>query len=391
MKIVGLRTLHTDVTVHLQGLNDLGEDINQFAGTLGPALWKKLPEPLRRQWVATEANKITDLNGIMDMLKKAVESKERFVVLSGNEPKNKKPSPEKKPVYPVSTAATLAGTTVTGTMVSACLFCRSTNHNHFQCPLSVAEKKRVVQRKALCYNCLNAGHPREACRSPKRCKICRSAHHTTLHPDPPAWSEAARPAAASTSVTPPATAVAGSSNMAAGLGACSVLPDQATSPASPSSGSSSDDATTLTNAASTTTVLNDDDLSTELSSSVNLIAASSHGEEGAQPPSSVVPSSSSSVEGAQLCSTGTTDPPPYGGTSPPPTTSPATTVIAAAATVSGHISQNVVLMLTAKEEAPFYKDTFTTPRRFFPLKYPIIFIGEFHQAAKLNISDGRPA
>jgi hypothetical protein len=106
MKIVGLRTLHTDVTVHLQGLNDLGEDINQFAGTLGPALWKKLPEQLRRQWVATEAKKITDLNGIMDMLKKAVESKERFAVLSGNEPKSKKPSPEKKLPNPVATAAT---------------------------------------------------------------------------------------------------------------------------------------------------------------------------------------------------------------------------------------------------------------------------------------------
>ena len=116
--VAGLQTLHTDVTVHLQGLGDLGEDINQFAGTLGPTLWKKLPEQLKRQWVANEPNKITNLNRIMDMLKKAVESKERFAVLSGNDPKNKKPSPETKLPNPVATAAALAGT-----MMSACIFC----------------------------------------------------------------------------------------------------------------------------------------------------------------------------------------------------------------------------------------------------------------------------
>ncbi|CAG7822455.1 unnamed protein product [Allacma fusca] len=67
-----------------------------------------------------------------------------------------------------------------------CIFC-SDEHANFSCPrfhsLSDAEKKKQVELKKLCENCLKSGHNSQQCKSPFTCreKECKQKHHTSLH------------------------------------------------------------------------------------------------------------------------------------------------------------------------------------------------------------------
>ncbi|KAL7293996.1 hypothetical protein TKK_0012569 [Trichogramma kaykai] len=45
----------------------------------------------------------------------------------------------------------------------------------------LADRRALVARAKLCFNCLRPGHVARVCPSQSTCQVCRAAHHTTLH------------------------------------------------------------------------------------------------------------------------------------------------------------------------------------------------------------------
>jgi hypothetical protein len=147
---------------------------------LGPILFQKLPYEIRLVWLSDANHEITDLKGMVAMLKKQVETREQCMVPGETVQPSNKVEPKPKPSM-VPTAAALVG----GVRAPRkCPFCNSDSHNSFNCALDVATRKRAVIRSGRCFNCLAPGHGKDACLSKNRCKTCKGVHHSTLHQDP---------------------------------------------------------------------------------------------------------------------------------------------------------------------------------------------------------------
>ena len=66
-----------------------------------------------------------------------------------------------------------------------CILCKPEKHPLHICPkwatLNVNQRLGHIQSKALCSNCLAAGHLTSACKSTYRCRECSQPHHTSIH------------------------------------------------------------------------------------------------------------------------------------------------------------------------------------------------------------------
>ena len=67
-----------------------------------------------------------------------------------------------------------------------CHLCKQ-NHNlnscRQLCKMDIAERKKFVMDKGLCYGCLGDGHISKNCKRQKTCKKCKNFHSTSLHGD----------------------------------------------------------------------------------------------------------------------------------------------------------------------------------------------------------------
>jgi hypothetical protein len=48
---------------------------------------------------------------------------------------------------------------------------------------TVDERRKFVDDKRICWNCLSPGHLQRSCNSLNRCRICKNSHHSLLHPE----------------------------------------------------------------------------------------------------------------------------------------------------------------------------------------------------------------
>lgn len=75
--------------------------------------------------------------------------------------------------------------TAKNTHVRPCIFCNTTDHLIYGCPLFLnktpRERHGLVKQYKLCVNCLSHSHSSQACNSSSTCKSCHSRHHTLLH------------------------------------------------------------------------------------------------------------------------------------------------------------------------------------------------------------------
>ena len=73
------------------------------------------------------------------------------------------------------------------TATSSCRYCHRTNHKLHNCndfkQLEPEERSEFLQRKRLCYGCLEFGHFSKDCKMKKTCKVCTKRHPTCLHGD----------------------------------------------------------------------------------------------------------------------------------------------------------------------------------------------------------------
>ena len=154
--VAGLRHLYTEIDVHTRGLSEQGQDSATYGVFLATMLFEKFPPDLQLEWISNARNKITNFDGLVQFLKKAVEARERCnsyapsVSSTATQPEShtaaRRPYEFRKPAVP--TAAGLMSTV----QARVCIFCNA-SHSNFNCPLAVNEKRRLVNVKRLCLNC----------------------------------------------------------------------------------------------------------------------------------------------------------------------------------------------------------------------------------------------
>ena len=64
---------------------------------------------------------------------------------------------------------------------NSCVYCEFSNHRSSDCRnvINVAQRREVLKKKRLCFNCTGFGHGASKCRS-RGCRKCNGHHHTSL-------------------------------------------------------------------------------------------------------------------------------------------------------------------------------------------------------------------
>ncbi len=66
--------------------------------------------------------------------------------------------------------------------VKECVYCEGKTHKSTECTkvASPAERREILKRKRLCYNCTSSAHRVSECQSWSKCKQCDRRHHTSI-------------------------------------------------------------------------------------------------------------------------------------------------------------------------------------------------------------------
>ena len=64
----------------------------------------------------------------------------------------------------------------------ACVYCDANNHKTSECDsvTSVADRRKILSTKRLCFNCTGSKHRAFECRSKADCQKCKGRHHTSI-------------------------------------------------------------------------------------------------------------------------------------------------------------------------------------------------------------------
>lgn len=186
--LASLRTLCDTLMGHTRALENLGVDGTQYGVILTPLVLSKLPPEVRLEWARGSEEKESDLEHLLDFLKKEITRRERSQAL-------------KEAAVPVQTGTHVeakrtasALQTLSNNKHSVCAICMRDNHPASRCwRLTRASKSKrhdILQQAGVCYVCLSSEHQARSCSS--SCHSCKGKHHvlicdrTRKQPPPPA-------------------------------------------------------------------------------------------------------------------------------------------------------------------------------------------------------------
>ena len=63
-----------------------------------------------------------------------------------------------------------------------CVYCGDLSHKAVQCEkiIDIGERRKILARKGLCFNCATRAHRAADCASKSACGHCRKRHHTSI-------------------------------------------------------------------------------------------------------------------------------------------------------------------------------------------------------------------
>ena len=63
-----------------------------------------------------------------------------------------------------------------------CIYCDDKHHRSYQCEKvkTLADRKKIIATKKLCYNCAGTGHCAADCKSKRNCQNCGGLHHSSI-------------------------------------------------------------------------------------------------------------------------------------------------------------------------------------------------------------------
>jgi hypothetical protein len=161
----------------IRSLSNLKVPVDSWDGILVFLMVQKLDPETKKAWeLSLDHKEIPKLSEFEPFL----EQRARALAVGGSnksQPKSSSSDPPKK----VNTHFVRGKFTPTQ---RPCKICNS-SHPHHLCPKLIAmpttERKDIVRKNNLCFNCLKSGHGQDVCLSPRVCGSCSQKHHTLLH------------------------------------------------------------------------------------------------------------------------------------------------------------------------------------------------------------------
>ncbi|XP_055681943.1 uncharacterized protein LOC129789287 [Lutzomyia longipalpis] len=179
----------------VDSMKALGEECLSLDVWMIYLMKQNMHEKFRTKWEETrDSESIPTVEEFFEFMDKSTDVLERAAV-------NLEP---KKPKQPETTGKPAKGIIKSHhTEVSQCYKCGA-DHALYQCDqfkaLSLDERRRLVTKSSLCYNCLRSNHSSKKCMSKSRCRECQKPHHTLLHMPP---DVAQKPQTSATQSGPP--------------------------------------------------------------------------------------------------------------------------------------------------------------------------------------------
>ena len=174
----------------IRNLQSLGVKVENSKELLGPVLLNRLPHSMQIKW--REQHRSDDLDTIDDPKDNVISVEDLLSFFSSQidhlELSPKAPVQEHRPKSPFKPKYKHASNTlhVEGKgKRKPCPICSLTNHGLvYSCPTllkaSPSDRREMVRKCSLCFNCLSSGHHLSDCKSELRCKHCDQAHHSLL-------------------------------------------------------------------------------------------------------------------------------------------------------------------------------------------------------------------
>ncbi|XP_055604895.1 uncharacterized protein LOC129753119 [Uranotaenia lowii] len=168
----GLNALLSTFKINLQQLEKLGQKTNNWSTLLAFMLSQKLDAKTYRLWETHHASKnVPSYEVMVEFLENHCSILQSTASRSGNE---------------LHRRATISHSIAT--LERFCPICHYGQHNTEQCSrfsrMRVIDRKVLVRRLGLCFNCLTSGHFVADC-SQRSCLRCGQHHHVLLHPYTP--------------------------------------------------------------------------------------------------------------------------------------------------------------------------------------------------------------
>lgn len=175
-----LRNMHHHVASHVRALKALGQPVQHWDAWLVTLICSQLDATTVGEWqLRQDSKELPTYDQIENFLSKRVAAYEAGLI-------SNKPTEETNTRNKCSNVNRKA------------LFIRSSDDRNTKCPvcsgthkiytceqfnkMSIADRKQVIIKSRLCFNCLNFGHQVKACRC-SACTKCGKKHNSKLHED----------------------------------------------------------------------------------------------------------------------------------------------------------------------------------------------------------------
>ena len=174
-----VRRVHDTSKQHIRALVSLGYDLEPAFMTA--LIQTKLDPATSFEWKkhsSEKAREVPHYDEILHFLDMTARASSEAVMTKKEVTSGKKYTHSPRPV--TSHAATANNN-------AHCILCPKEKHPLYGCSkfkaLSQEEKRSLLKRNQMCFNCLRSGHYLSQCESSHRCKRCQKPHHTLLHMD----------------------------------------------------------------------------------------------------------------------------------------------------------------------------------------------------------------
>jgi hypothetical protein len=164
----GLQSFHDTLEMCIGGLDSLGKTADMYGDLLVVILLDKFPdniyENLSRRHDGDEWT--------LDQLRTALTNELRLF----------EERPSLQMTQPATSTTLFVDASSRPVKPKICHFCAG-SHAPSNCTVHASpdERSKIATKKGLCLNCLASGHRKSECTSRFRCRVCKAAHHTSLH------------------------------------------------------------------------------------------------------------------------------------------------------------------------------------------------------------------